>query len=101
MPAADRVRPGPRIKFARGVRPQAARESRDPPVGGVLGRGGARDVGVHDRPGAVCLLRTRPVGVGLAVAARMLPAAVFAGLPTFLERRWSSHTLVLASALTR
>ena len=42
-----------------------------------------------------------PVGVGLAVAARMLPAALFAALPAFLERRWSRHTIVLTSALAR
>jgi cyclic nucleotide-binding protein len=42
-----------------------------------------------------------PAGVGLAVAARMVPAAVFAGLPALVARRWSSRTAVLGSAVVR
>src|SRR5205807_2217336 len=36
-----------------------------------------------------------PAGVGVAVAARMVPVAVFAGLPGAVRRRWSDRTAVL------
>lgn len=42
-----------------------------------------------------------PVGVGLAVAARMLPAGILAGLPALIGRRWSPRRAVLASAVGR
>lgn len=42
-----------------------------------------------------------PVGVGLAVAARMLPAAALAGLGARMRRRWSGRATATASALLR
>ncbi len=42
-----------------------------------------------------------PAGVGLAIAARMVSAAVFAGLPALVASRWSSRATVLGSAAVR
>ena len=42
-----------------------------------------------------------PAGVGLAVAARMLPAVVFATLPALIAGRWSRRSAVFISALVR
>jgi hypothetical protein len=42
-----------------------------------------------------------PAGVGLAVAARMLPAVAFASLPALISRHWSRRIAVSASAIVR
>jgi Cyclic nucleotide-binding domain len=42
-----------------------------------------------------------PAGVGIAVAARMVSAAVFARLPALVAGRWSSRAAVLGSAIVR